>query len=151
MSLIVEGCVLVFRPQPFSELQEEEKNFTKYKTLSRGVEVPRTHLVRLRGLELLELMLETQVGAGAGSDHLDGGQRLLPAHSRHRHDVSYHQGDAAGNTCQAAKGRGRQMQDDKLNTAQNLSSALCATVSSITCKKVKRCHFSSTALSSAGV
>lgn len=107
MSLIVEGCVLVFHLQPFSELQKEEKNFMKCKTLFRGLEVPRTHLVRLRGLELLELMLETQVGASAGSDHFHGGQRLLPAHSRHRHDVSYHQGDTAGNTCQAAKGQGR--------------------------------------------
>lgn len=107
MSLVVEGAVLVFHPQPFSELQKEEKNFTKCKTLFRGSEVARTHLIRLRGLELLELMLETQVGASAGSDHLHGGQRLLPAHSCHRHDVSYHQGHAAGHTCQAAKGQWR--------------------------------------------
>lgn len=107
MSLIVEGVVLVFHPQPFSELQKEEKNFTKCKKNLRGSEVPRTHLIRLRGLKLLELMLETQVGASAGSDHLHGGQRLLPAHSCHRHDVSHHQGDAAGHTCQAAKGHGR--------------------------------------------
>lgn len=151
--------------------KRKRRIFMKCKTLFRGLEVPRTHLVRLRGLELLELILETQVGASAGSDHLHGSQRLLPAHSCHRHDVSYHQGDAAGNTCQAAKGQGRNRDGFKLNTAQNLSSALHATVSSITWlrsdKSVssvgaiwrfqmvgfpgKRCHFSSTALEQCGL
>lgn len=61
------------------------------------------HLIRLRGFKLLELLLETEVGACAGSHHLDSSQHFLPAHPRHRHDVSHHQGDTARNARQAVE------------------------------------------------
>lgn len=61
------------------------------------------HLIRLCGLKLLELLLETKVGACAGSHHLHSSQYFLPAHPRHRHDVSYHQSDTARNACQTVK------------------------------------------------
>ncbi|TNN54016.1 hypothetical protein EYF80_035784 [Liparis tanakae] len=51
----------------------------------------RTDLVSLGSLKLLELALEAQVGASTGPDHPHCCQRLLPAQSRHRHDVSHHQ------------------------------------------------------------
>lgn len=62
--------------------------------------VPSTDLFGLSSLKLLELVLKAPVGPSTGPDHLDCGQRLLPAQSRHRHDISHHQGDTAGDPCQ---------------------------------------------------
>lgn len=59
-----------------------------------------THLICLSGLKVLELALETQVGASTGTDHLHSRKCVLPAQSRHCHDVSDHEGDAAGNSRQ---------------------------------------------------
>lgn len=75
--------------------------------LFSNARLPATDLVGLSGLELLELALKAQVGAGAGPGHLHCGQGLLPAQARHRHDVSHHQGDAAGHARQTVRGERR--------------------------------------------
>lgn len=145
VGLVVERAVLVLFPQPLSELQGKIdgkiNSFSKHllfsSVLYSGLVVSvqtaprfpplRTDLISLSRLEILELPLEAQVGAGAGPRDPHSGQCLLPAQPRHCHDVGDHQGDAAGHPGQTAGREGRRgsvRQGISLSRAQ-LSPKLC--------------------------
>lgn len=96
------------------------KNFTicatlimYYLSLLCNAVVFKADLISLISLELLELPLEAQVGASTGPGHPHRSQCLLPTQSCHRHDVSNHQGDTAGHTCQTVWKKGMAKEFDE--------------------------------------